>query len=458
MIFLSFLVEACADDRDDAVLLLRRHFVVGWEAEAAGEDVGADVEREAVGAGAALDVGVAPCAARAVARDEGMRAVDGLHVHGLPDGTALRVDAADGVEDLRRAGFAVLRAVEGLLLATDMRAHGVRVDDEAAEPKVRLAVCRVVGVHLDRESFESLAVALVDRLFLGDVLLEVRDLAADDAGDDVRHAVVVADFLMLVPRGRLAGLGAPFADLFRVLLAVREEHAARAARDDLVAVEADAVPAAKRTGLLAFVRGAEGLRRVLEDHGAVALTDGAELVDLARRAVEVRDDDDLDLRIEREGFFEGHRVHVPRVGLRVDEDGLAVLVGDRVDRRVKRHVRAEHAMPLHSALADPWLAVEVLARQFHGEMQGRCTSGKADRIPAAHLLCDRRLHGVDVRPHRRHPVRLIGLGHILQLRAMHRRTAEPDLLWEWIERLRIEIKHNNKFLLQYCSYYYSTNP
>ena len=62
----------------NSVLLVRGHFVIGGEAETSAEEVGADVD--------ARSFNVYICAAVALLGDEGVSAVDGLHVHGLPDG------------------------------------------------------------------------------------------------------------------------------------------------------------------------------------------------------------------------------------------------------------------------------------------------------------------------------------------------------------------------------------
>ncbi len=73
---------------DDSVLLGWGHLVVAGQAEAAAEDVGADV-----GAGTG-DIGIGLAAAAALGCDEGMGAVNWLHVHRLPDWPSLRVEGA----------------------------------------------------------------------------------------------------------------------------------------------------------------------------------------------------------------------------------------------------------------------------------------------------------------------------------------------------------------------------
>ena len=116
------LFEAGANDLDDAVLLVGGHLVVGRQAQAALEDVGAYV-----GCGA-CDVGVGLRAAIALRRDERVVAVVGLQVHGLPDGTAFGVDRRNGVENLLGAGLSWFGGVKVVVVAADLGTHGIRID------------------------------------------------------------------------------------------------------------------------------------------------------------------------------------------------------------------------------------------------------------------------------------------------------------------------------------------
>ena len=216
-----------------------------------------------------------------------MAHVHGLHVHGFPNGAALGVHGGDAFQDFRGAALALFVDVQGVGFAADLLAHGTLVDNQAAEPKIRFAVLRVVGVHLHREALQALPVAHVDGLFLGDVFFEVGHLAADDSRDDVAHAVVVADFFVLVPRGGLAALGAPLAYLLGVFLAVGEEHAAATSGDNFVAVEADGAVVAELAGLYALVGGAEAFGRVFDEERAAFFADGADFVHLAGSSVQM---------------------------------------------------------------------------------------------------------------------------------------------------------------------------
>ena len=303
------LSEAPVNDLDDSILLLRGHLVVARQAEASAEDVRADVQ---AGSG---DVGVALSPAVALDRDESVGAVDWLHVHGLPDGAAFGIEGGEGGENFTGAGLARFMPPELILFATDKGAHGFLVDDHAAEPEVGFTVFLVIWIHLHRKILQAFSVTLVDGLLLGDVFVQVRNLAADDTGDNVGHTVVISDLLMLVPGSVFPALGGPLAHLVGILEAVGQEHAAGGAGDDLVAVEGDAVIIPEGAGLFALVRRAEGLGRVFDDQGAVAVADLTEFIDLAGGAIEVGNHDELHIRIERKGLFQGFGAHVPGVVL-----------------------------------------------------------------------------------------------------------------------------------------------
>ena len=219
-------------------LLFNSHFVVARETETSAEDISADI-----GTGSS-DIGVCSSPAISFGNYKGVISIDRLHVHGLPDRSGFGIDGCQGIEDLLGGGFAGLGFVEVVAFAADHGGHGFFVDDEAAEPEVWAAFFAVPGVHFDWEVGEAFFVALVDRAFLSDVLVKVGELAADDSGDDVGHAVVVADLFVLVPGSGFAALGGPFADFIGVSFIICQEHAAGAAGDDLVAVEGDRVEAA----------------------------------------------------------------------------------------------------------------------------------------------------------------------------------------------------------------------
>ena len=359
-----------------------------------------------------------------------MAHVHGLHVHRFPDGAAFGVHGGDALEDFRRAALAFFVDVHGFGFAAHLLAHGALVDDQAAEPEVRFAVFGVVGVHLHREPFQAFLVAHVDGLFLGDVLFEVRHLSADHTSNDVAHAVVVADFFVLIPRGGLTALSAPLAHLLGVFLAVGEEHTATRTGDDLVAVKADGAVVAKVAGLLALVACAEAFGGVFDEEGVMLFADGADFVNASRGSVEVHEYHQAHIRINFEGFLEGDRVHVPGFVFGVDEHGLAILVGDGVHGGIERHVATEHLAFLECPGAGLGHAVERFACKLGAEVECGRACGESDGVLAADLLGGEAFNLVDVRADGAHPVGFVSLGDVPDFVAVHRWAREPDLLLE----------------------------
>ena len=359
-----------------------------------------------------------------------MAHVHGLHVHRFPDGAAFGVHGGDSLEDFRRAALAFFVDIQGICFAAHLLAHGAFVDDQAAEPEVRFAVFGIVGVHLHRESLQAFLVAHVDCLFLGDVLFKVGHLAAYHARNHVAHAVVVADFLVLVPRGGLSALGAPLAYLLGVVLAVGEEHAAAGAGDNLVSVEADGTVVAEVAGLLALVACSEAFGGVFDEEGVVFFADGADFVNAGRGSVEVYEYHQAHVRVNFKSLFEGDRVHVPSLVFGVDEHGFAVLVGDGVHGSVERHVAAEHLVSAERTFTRLGHAVESFASKFCAEMEGCGASRECDGVLAADFLGGNPFDLVDVRADGAHPVGLVSLGDVLDFVAVHRWAREPDLLLE----------------------------
>ena len=359
-----------------------------------------------------------------------MAHVHGLHMHGFPDGAAFGVHGGDALENFRRAALAFFVDVQGLGFAAHLLAHGVLVDDQAAKPKIRFAVFGVVGVHLHRESLQTFLVAHVDGLFLGDVFFEVGHLAAHHARDHVAHSVVVADFLVLIPRGGLTALSAPLAHLLGVFLAVGEEHAATRTGDNLISVEADGAVVAEVAGLLALVGCAEAFSSVFDEEGVMLFADGADFVNASRGSVEVHEYHQAHVRINFEGFLEGDRVHVPGFVFGVDEHGLAILIGDGVHSGVERHVAAEHLMVLERPGAGLGHAVERFACELGAEVECGRACGESDGVLAADLLGGEAFNLVDVRADGAHPVGFVSLGDVPDFVAVHRGAREPDLLLE----------------------------
>ena len=79
----SVLIKASVHDVDHDFLVFLGHFVVAGQAQSSGKNIRAYINA------AALYVRIGPAAAVAFCCDEGRGSVDRLHVHGLPDGSAL---------------------------------------------------------------------------------------------------------------------------------------------------------------------------------------------------------------------------------------------------------------------------------------------------------------------------------------------------------------------------------
>ncbi len=163
------------------------------------------------------------------------------------------------------------------------------------------------------------------------------------------------------------------------------------------------------------------------------VADGLDLFHLAGCAVEVCNDDEFCVRIDLEGLFEGFRAHIPGVALGVDEDSLAVLVGDRVDAGVKCAVRAEHAVALEGAFIGACLAIELLAGELGREVERGGAAGKGDGVAHADVVGDELFGFVDVRADGGDPVGADGFVDPVLLVAVHGWGGEPDLVVEGVD-------------------------
>ena len=216
------------NDVDNYVLLLFCHLVIARQTEPSPENIGSYIDSRA------FYVSICTSSTVALNRDEGVGPVYRLHMHGLPDRSSFRLEGGDGIQDFLRAALSGYALVEVILLSANHGSHGVFIDQAAGKPEVGLAVFLVIGIHGHGKILQPLFVSLVDCPLLGDMFVQIGDLAPDDAGHDVGDAVVVSDLLMLIPRRGLPVLGGPFPDLVRVLPGVGQEHAAGGAGDNLV--------------------------------------------------------------------------------------------------------------------------------------------------------------------------------------------------------------------------------
>ena len=85
--------------------------------------------------------------------------------------------------------------------------------------------------------FEQFLVKLEDMLVMVDMVVDDGHLATPDTSADVRHAVVIADGLMLVVRISLAGLGGEENSVLFGLQIVADQCSSPTGSDDFVAVE-----------------------------------------------------------------------------------------------------------------------------------------------------------------------------------------------------------------------------
>ena len=80
------------------------------------------------------------------------------------------------------------------------------------------------------------------------------------------------------------------------------------------------------------------------------------------------DDNQLCVRIKLEGFFERCRIHIPGVLFRVDEDGLTVFVGDRIDGGVEGHVAGKDRVAFKCTFIRSRLAVKSFTGKLGCQM------------------------------------------------------------------------------------------
>lgn len=296
---------------------------------------------------------------------------------------------------------------EALVLIPYLLAQCFWVDEHTGEPIVGLGVCGTVGVHGDWKVFEAFFVPLIDGFFLGDVFIQMGVLSPDYSGNDIAHAVVVAQFFVLVPGCIFPGLGGPFAHFVCCGQVFGEEHAAGGASDDFIAIEADDIVIAETSGGFAFIGGAQRFCGIFDKDGVVFVTDGFDVVDFCRDTVEMGNDDNFDFWINLESLFQGDGVHVPGVVLGINKDGLSPFIDDGVDGGGEGHVGAED------------LVSRLDASQFNGQMDGGGAGGKGDGVLMVEIFSNGLFNGVEVLTHGGHPVGVIGFFDILHFFSMH---------------------------------------
>ena len=112
-------------------------------------------------------------------------------------------------------------------------------------------------------------------------------LAASNSGQHVAHAVVVADFGVLVVGGRLAGLRGQLAGVGNEVPVVGDEHAAAGGGDDLIAVEGVNAGLPQRARRPLLVGGAQCLGCIFDQGDAKLLAGRQDGSDVGALAIEV---------------------------------------------------------------------------------------------------------------------------------------------------------------------------
>ena len=136
----------------------------------------------------------------------------------------------------------------------------------------------------------------------------------------------------------------------------------------------------------AAILGAERLARVVDQREPMTVGDRAQLVELARVAVDVDGDDRLRPLADRGLDGGGIEVERPRVDVREDRD--AALVHEAVRRRGEGVRRRDHLVARPDAGRDA------------EQMQARRAGGDGRRVRRADALGDELLEPVDRRPER----------------------------------------------------------
>ena len=250
------------------------------------------------------------------------------------------------------------------------------------------------------------------------MLLQIGQLTPDDTGDHIAHAVVIAQFFVLIPGSVLTALGGPLSGLVGGFQVIGQQHTAGRTGDDLIAVEGDDTQIAEGAGLPTLVGCAHGLSSILNEDRAVTVADGTDLIHLAGDTVKVCHHHKLHIGVQFKSLLQSHGVHVPGVVLGIDKDRHSALVDHGVNGCCKGHIGAEDLVPrLH-------------ARQFHAKMQRSCTGRQRHRILAAQLFRHDSLHLVDILANGGHPVGLISFLHILQFFSVHSGRRQPYFIFQ----------------------------
>src|SRR5262245_178307 len=233
-----------------------------------------------------------------------------------------------------------------------------------------------------------------------DCRLEVSDPVVEPEADVVEPA-----------RGVRAALVAEDHDLLALLFRMRRDHPTLAGRQLLVRIEAERARGPVRADRRALVLRPERLTGVVDQPEPVPLRDRAQLVELARVAEHVDDDDPLcalrDRRLDR------IRIEVQRPRVDIREDWDTSLDDEAVRRRDERDRGRDH------------LVARLHARDVAEQVQPGGAARHRSRIGRADALGDQLLEAIDRRTERE-PARAQDLQDELLLALIDERARERN--------------------------------
>ena len=177
---------------------------------------------------------------------------------------------------------------------------------------------------------------------------------------------------MLIPRSVLSALSRPLTNLVCILHTLTEQNSPGTAGYDFIAVKGKDTDIPEITGLDSPISRPKGFCSIFYNHRPMCICNLPDLTHLPRCSVERCNDNQSDLRIKPECPFQGCRVHIPGIILRINEDGFSAFIGHRIHRGIKGHVAAENLFSFQCAVSDFRLTIEFFPRQLYGKVQGRC--------------------------------------------------------------------------------------
>ena len=239
-----------------------------------------------------------------------MHSIHRLHMHWLPNWSALCIDGSNGFQNFRGARLPTLRTIQCLSVIPDLFAHGLPIDNKRRQPIVWFCPFHN-GVHFHRQPFKAFSVAFIDCLFLGNMFFQIRILATYHTCNHIAHTIVIANFFVLVPCRILSGLGTPFTSLIGILQRICQQAPARGTGNDFVAVIGNCGIIAKAPTLVSVDRSSHSFRCVFNKQRTVLFADVPDHIDLSRKAVKMRHDNQLYVWVKVKRFFQCGRIHIP---------------------------------------------------------------------------------------------------------------------------------------------------